>query len=84
MIPIAAGGSVTIIKQEKESARRWPANISGKLNKEQRMSTIRVLVGTRKGAFVYTGYAWFRQLPAGVPGGYRLFANLISLKKQPR
>jgi hypothetical protein len=31
-----------------------------------------------KGAFVYTGYSWFRQLPAGVPGAYRLFANLVS------
>ncbi len=32
-----------------------------------------------KGRYVYTGYAWFRQLPAGVPGAYRLFANLLSL-----
>ena len=32
-----------------------------------------------KGHYVYTSYAWFRQLPAGVPGAYRLFANLISL-----
>lgn len=31
-----------------------------------------------KGAFIYTGYAFFRQLPAGVPGAYRLFFNLIS------
>ena len=31
-----------------------------------------------KGAFIYTGYAWFRQLPGGVPGAYRLFANLVS------
>jgi hypothetical protein len=30
-----------------------------------------------KGAFVYTGLAFFRQLPAGVPGAYRLFVNLI-------
>jgi len=33
-----------------------------------------------KGVFVYTGYAFFRQLPAGVPGAYRLFANLLGLK----
>ena len=33
-----------------------------------------------KGYFVYTGYSWFRQLPAGVPGAYRLFANLVSLR----
>jgi hypothetical protein len=34
-----------------------------------------------KGYFVYTGLAFFRQLPAGVPGAYRLFANLVSLRK---
>jgi len=32
------------------------------------------------GYFVYTGYSWFRQLPAGVPGAYRLFANMVSLR----
>jgi LmbE family N-acetylglucosaminyl deacetylase len=31
-----------------------------------------------KGAFIYTGLAFFRQLPAGVPGAYRLFANMIA------
>jgi hypothetical protein len=31
-----------------------------------------------KGRYVYTGLAFFRQLPAGVPGAYRLFANLIA------
>jgi hypothetical protein len=37
-----------------------------------------LLVGSYgKGAFVYTGLAFFRQLPAGVPGAFRLFANLI-------
>jgi len=34
-----------------------------------------------KGYFVYTGLAFFRELPAGVPGAFRLFANLISLGK---
>jgi hypothetical protein len=33
-----------------------------------------------KGTYVYTGLAFFRQLPAGVPGAYRLFANLLGLK----
>ncbi len=32
-----------------------------------------------EGYFTYTGISFFRQLPAGVPGAYRLFANLISL-----
>ncbi len=34
-----------------------------------------------KGFFIYTSYSWFRQLPAGVPGAYRLFANMLSLGK---
>jgi hypothetical protein len=34
-----------------------------------------------KGTYVYTGYAWFRQLLAGVPGAFRIFANLISLPR---
>jgi LmbE family N-acetylglucosaminyl deacetylase len=31
-----------------------------------------------KGAYIFTAYSWFRELPAGVPGAYRIFANLIS------
>ncbi len=31
-----------------------------------------------QGLYVYCAYAWYRQLPAGVPGAYRLFANLLS------
>jgi hypothetical protein len=31
-----------------------------------------------KGVYVFTAYSWFRQLPAGVPGAYRIFANLLS------
>lgn len=31
-----------------------------------------------KGTFMYTGISFFRELPAGVPGAYRLLANLLS------
>jgi hypothetical protein len=31
-----------------------------------------------KGRFIYTGLVFFRQLPAGVPGAFKLFANIIS------
>jgi len=31
-----------------------------------------------EGTFIYTGYSWFRQLPAGVPGAFRIFANLLA------
>jgi hypothetical protein len=34
-----------------------------------------------EGTYVYTGLAFFRQLPAGVPGAYRLFANLLALAR---
>ncbi|MEO5948495.1 MAG: PIG-L family deacetylase [Chitinophagaceae bacterium] len=35
-----------------------------------------------KGYFSYTGIVFFRELPAGVPGAYRLLANLIALNKK--
>jgi hypothetical protein len=31
-----------------------------------------------RGVYVYTPLSWFRQLPAGVPGAFRLFVNLVS------
>lgn len=34
-----------------------------------------------KGAYVFTAYSWFRQLPAGAPGAYRMFANFLSAGK---
>ncbi|MDP9113392.1 MAG: LmbE family protein, partial [Acidobacteriota bacterium] len=34
-----------------------------------------------KGAYIFTSYDWFRQLPVGVPGAYRLFANMLSAAK---
>jgi hypothetical protein len=37
----------------------------------------------KRGAFIYSGLAFFRQLPAGVPGAYRLFANLIEYGRTP-
>jgi LmbE family N-acetylglucosaminyl deacetylase len=42
------------------------------------------LVYTRygKGTYIYTGIAFFRQLPEGVPGAYRLFVNLLSASRQ--
>jgi len=33
-----------------------------------------------KGVYIYTAYDWFRELPAGVPGAYKLFANMVSAK----
>jgi LmbE family N-acetylglucosaminyl deacetylase len=36
-----------------------------------------------KGTYIYTGYAFFRQVPAGVPGAIRLFVNLLSVGAKP-
>lgn len=46
----------------------------------QQGSTLAVRHG--KGVFIYTGLSFFRQLPEGVPGAYRLFANLLSWGKK--
>jgi LmbE family N-acetylglucosaminyl deacetylase len=43
---------------------------------EQKGGLLRAQFG--KGTYIYTGYAFFRQLPDGVPGAVRLFVNLLS------
>ena len=43
---------------------------------EQKGGLLRAQYG--KGNYIYTGYAFFRQLPAGVPGAIRLFVNLLA------
>ena len=35
-----------------------------------------------KGYYIYSGYSWFRELPAGVSGAYRIFTNMISIGKE--
>jgi LmbE family N-acetylglucosaminyl deacetylase len=37
-----------------------------------------------KGTYIYSGYAFFRQLPAGVPGAIRLFVNILSVGQEAR
>jgi LmbE family N-acetylglucosaminyl deacetylase len=41
-----------------------------------------VYVRDGKGLYIYTGLSFFRELPAGVPGAYRLFVNLLSQTRQ--
>jgi hypothetical protein len=40
-----------------------------------------LVAGYGKGTYIYTGLSFFRELPEGVPGAYKLFANLISAGK---
>ena len=49
---------------------------------EQRGGLLVAPVG--KGRYVYTGLAFFRELPAGVPGAYRLLANLLAWKGEKK
>lgn len=37
-----------------------------------------------EGYYVYTGYSWFRELPPGVTGAYRIFANMIGLGRREK
>ncbi len=34
-----------------------------------------------KGVYIFSAYSWFRELPAGVPGAFRIFANMLSASK---
>ncbi|GGG73596.1 PIG-L family deacetylase [Edaphobacter dinghuensis] len=43
-----------------------------------------VYARTGKGAYIYVAYALYRQMPEGVPGAYRLFANLLSIGKKAK
>jgi hypothetical protein len=36
-----------------------------------------------KGTYIYMSYAFFRQMPEGVPGAFRIMANLLSTGKNP-
>ena len=36
-----------------------------------------------KGVYIFSAYSWFRELPAGVPGAFRLFANMLSAAQNP-
>jgi LmbE family N-acetylglucosaminyl deacetylase len=59
----------------------WTPILSCNDPKEKPLDGGLLVAKSGKGFFVYTSYSWFRQLPAGVPGAYRLFANMLSLGK---
>ncbi len=64
-----------------EWAKEYTA-ILGANDKGESLKTGPLLVAKYgKGYYVYTGLSFFREFPAGVPGAYRLFANMLSLGK---
>ena len=60
--------------------RAWQPILSSNDPGEKPLDGGQLVAKSGKGYFIYTGYSWFRQLPAGVPGAYRLFANMVSLR----
>jgi LmbE family N-acetylglucosaminyl deacetylase len=65
---------------QADSTYEAPLSMADPNEKEQKGSLIIGSYG--KGKFVYTGLVFFRELPAGVPGAYRLLANIIALNKK--
>ena len=65
-------------KWSKEFTPLLAANDSGENSKEGAL----LVAKYGKGNYIYTGLSFFREFPAGVPGAYRLFANLLSAGKE--
>ena len=59
---------------------KWTALLSCNDPGEKPLDGGLLVAKSGQGYFVYTGLAFFRELPAGVPGAYRLFANMVSLR----
>ena len=58
----------------------WGLHAAGLVTTIEKSSDGSLIIAKHgKGNFVYTGLVFFRELPAGVPGAYRLFANLLAL-----
>jgi hypothetical protein len=63
-----------------DAAYQTPLSLADPNEEAQKGSL--VIADYGKGKFVYTGLVFFRELPAGVPGAYRLLANIIALNKK--
>ncbi len=61
--------------------REWTPLIASHDRGEESLEGGLLVAKVGRGYYVYTGYSWFRQLPAGVPGAYKIFVNLLSLGK---
>jgi LmbE family N-acetylglucosaminyl deacetylase len=65
----------------EEWDERYEALISSHDPGEEPLTGGLLIAQYGKGYYIYTSYSWFRQLPAGVPGAYRVFTNMISVGK---
>ncbi|MFP2997517.1 PIG-L family deacetylase [Spongiivirga sp. MCCC 1A20706] len=68
--------------------REWDANFTPILSMNDKGETAKdgslLVAKYGEGHYIYTGLSFFRELPAGVPGAYKLFANMLSLGKGPQ
>lgn len=60
-----------------EFSNKYTPLLQGNDQDESPMKGMLLVASYGKGQFVYTGLSFFRELPAGVPGAYRLFVNLV-------
>ncbi len=64
-----------------EWSDKYDAPISSNDPEEQPLDGGILVTQYGKGYYIYTSYSWFRELPAGVPGAFRIFTNMISIGK---
>jgi hypothetical protein len=64
----------------KEFAKNFTPILSSNDNGEVPKTTSLLVAPYGKGNYIYTGLSFFRELPEGVPGAYRLLSNMISLQ----
>jgi len=64
---------------------KWDSNFEAVLSMNDKNETAKngslLVAKYGEGNFIYTGLSFFRELPAGVPGAYKLFANMLSVGK---
>jgi hypothetical protein len=60
---------------------KYEAVLSGHDPNEKDLKGSMLFTHYGKGIFIFSAIAWFRQLPSGVPGAYRIFVNMISAGK---
>lgn len=68
----------------KEWDRRYQALFASADQGEEPLSGGLLVARLGRGNYIYTSMVWYRQLAAGVPGAYRMFANMISYGHKPR
>jgi hypothetical protein len=61
--------------------KRFEAILSMNDRDQEPVNSSLLVASYGKGYYIYTGLSFFRELPEGVPGAYKLFANLVSLGK---